>query len=262
MTNARRRTRRLLAAALACAGLGGAAAPVQAATSSVSTNWAGYAATGKKFRHVSGTWVVPTVDCTSGSGYSAAWVGLGGFDETSQALEQTGTEADCDSTGRAHYSAWYELVPNPAVTVAMTVRPGDRVSASVDVVGTRVQLRLRNLTTGASFVKTARKSSPDTSSAEWIVEAPSSCDSAGSCRQLALGDFGTVAFTNASATSAAGHTGTITDPAWRHTRIELSPGQDPGPGRGFTRLSTGAGAVTSSVSATGRSFSITYHAGQ
>jgi Peptidase A4 family len=251
---------RLLVAALTCTGLGAAAAPVRAATTSVSSNWAGYAVTGRTFRHVTGTWVVPTLDCSSGAGYSAAWVGLGGYAETSQALEQTGTEADCNGRGAAHYSAWYELVPSPAVTGGMTVRAGDRISASVDVLGTRVRLHLSNLTTGASLTKSARMSSPETSSAEWIVEAPSACDAADRCSQLPLGDFGTVSFTRAAATTAAGHTGAISDPAWRRTRIALDAGRDPGPGPGrhFVDLGASGGATASTLSSAGRSFSISY----
>ena len=38
-------------------------------------------------------------------------------------------------------------------------------------------------------------SNPDTSSAEWIAEAPSQCDGSGSCQPLPLADFGTVQFT-------------------------------------------------------------------
>src|SRR3954465_6505374 len=163
-----------LIAAWACAGLLSGPAPAGAATTT-STNWAGYAVTGRTFRHVTGTWVVPTVDCTSGSGDTAAWVGLGGYSSSSQVLEQTGTEADCANGGTARYSAWYELVPAAAQTIKMTVRPGDHVSASVDVPGTLVTLNLRDTSTGAAFTKATRMSSPDTTSAEWILEAPAAC---------------------------------------------------------------------------------------
>ena len=58
---------------------------------------------------------------------------------------------------------------------------------------------------------------PDTSSAEWIAEAPSQCDSTSSCTPLPLADFGTVQFTGASAT-ANGHTGSIDDSNWSSQR--------------------------------------------
>ena len=42
--------------------------------------------------------------------YSSVWVGLGGYAQTSRALEQIGTEADCSAAGQATYSAWFEVV--------------------------------------------------------------------------------------------------------------------------------------------------------
>ena len=102
-----------------------------AADASISSNWAGYAVVGaggvtRHFTRVAGDWVEPTVDCIAGSNtYSAFWVGIGGYSQSSKALEQTGTEADCDSNGDAHYYAWYELVPHGPVTVSLSVSPGD-----------------------------------------------------------------------------------------------------------------------------------------
>ncbi|HEY3020092.1 MAG TPA: G1 family glutamic endopeptidase [Solirubrobacteraceae bacterium] len=101
------------------------AAPAGAATvEATSSNWAGYAVArkGTRFKRVSGSWVQPAVDCTGDRSYSAYWVGLGGYRTTSNALEQVGTAADCDSTGAAHYTAWYELVPAAAVTMKLGVR--------------------------------------------------------------------------------------------------------------------------------------------
>src|SRR5271156_2413075 len=70
----------------------------------MSSNWAGYAVTGTskspvRFRTVSAHWVQPSVPCTSGQSYSGFWVGLGGYRQSSQALEQIGTDADCSSSG-------------------------------------------------------------------------------------------------------------------------------------------------------------------
>src|SRR5690242_19740126 len=107
------------------------------ADSQKSSNWSGYAAHGNgvRFRHISGEWRVPKVNCSSGvTTYSAMWLGLGGFSLTSNALEQTGTEADCD--GHApHYAAWYELVPAPSHTLGLAVHPGDLMRAEVTVQG-------------------------------------------------------------------------------------------------------------------------------
>src|SRR3954452_21881383 len=109
----------------------------RAATTETSSNWAGYAVrkSGVTFRHVTATWTQRAVDCSTSSGrsYSAYCVGLGGFSQTSQALEQIGTDADCTSAGSAKYIAWYELVPSASVNISsLTIHPGDRMSASVD----------------------------------------------------------------------------------------------------------------------------------
>jgi hypothetical protein len=249
-----------LAASLAGAGSGPTTEARAAATRTVvSSNWAGYAVTGRSFRRVSGAWTVSAQSCTGGeASYSAAWVGLGGYSPTSRALEQIGTEADCSSSGRVTYSAWSELVPANARTIKMKVRPGDRISASVDVTGNQVVLRLRNLTRGTSSTRTARMSAPDVSSAEWIVEAPSGCDSNGSCQELPLGDFGTVRFTQAQATTTAGHAGTIRDAAWSTTKLILS--QDGSSGRGFAGVSSQRGALASALASAGGSFAVSYDA--
>src|SRR5207248_11432616 len=198
-----------------------AAAPATAAAATASTtssNWAGYAVTSQsssqaiRFRRATGTWVVPSGSCTRGSpSYSAAWIGLGGFDESSTALEQIGTEFDCTGSGRSSYSAWYELVPAASHTIHMRVRPGDTMAATVQVNGTRVTLRLRDRTRGTSFSATKRMSAPDVTSAEWIVEAPSGCDRSNNCVQLPLSDFGTLSFVHVAATTTGGHTGAISD---------------------------------------------------
>src|SRR6266542_1976121 len=68
-------------------------------SSGVSTNWSGYAVTvsSTTFASVTGTWVQPTVDCSTATGqaYSAFWVGLGGATDGSETLEQIGTDENC-----------------------------------------------------------------------------------------------------------------------------------------------------------------------
>jgi hypothetical protein len=228
-------------------------------TSAVTSNWAGYAVTGAKYRRVTGSWVVPKGTCTSGSSNaSAAWIGLGGFSESSQALEQTGTELDCTSSGRAQYSAWYELVPAASVTIPMKVHAGDKISASVTVVKTQVSLVLSNRTTGKRFAKTLRMPvTPDVTSADWILEAPSVCSGNGNCRILPLTDFGTMQFSNSSATSTGGHTGGPGHSAWTSNMLTLSDGASNGP---FTS-SAGESAVPSALSSHGSAFSVTFQQG-
>jgi hypothetical protein len=259
----------------ACAALG--AAPVDAAApsatlsnttldvtaGSVSSNWAGYVATGPdaasatSFTSVSSRWVQPRARCSSGlPSYSAFWVGLGGASSTSTALEQIGTAGDCNARGKVSYYMWYELVPAPSVPIKYKVFPGNVVEATVNVVGTRVTLQIRNLTRRTRFTKVLRTSSPELSSAEWIAEAPSSCDSSGRCVVLPLADFGTVSFTHASSTADA-HTGTIGDAAWSASPIELvsdAQAVDPA-GNPFA-----IGAVPSALSSDGAEFSVDWAA--
>jgi hypothetical protein len=109
--------------AILCAGFGATSAQASRAhavasidpETSATSDWAGYVVGGAEttatFTSVSAKWVQPAVSCaTRRSSYSAFWVGLGGASDTSQALEQIGTEADCRA-GKPAYSMWYELVP-------------------------------------------------------------------------------------------------------------------------------------------------------
>jgi hypothetical protein len=234
-----------------------------------SQNWAGYVVhskKGQKFSSVSGSWTQPAVSATSGPGYSAFWVGIGGASSRSKALEQIGTSADVVN-GKTHYSAWYELVPAPETKLNLAIHPGNHISAHVGVNGTNVTVSLSDQTTGQSVTKTLKMSNPDTSSAEWIAEAPSSEQSGGALQILPLADFNKVTFTGASAT-AGGHTGSISNPDWSVQKTALSSSGGVGfPGGGTFTSGLGvlptqslAGASPSRLSESGRSFSVAYSA--
>jgi Peptidase A4 family len=252
----------LAAAAATLAALAAPAGAGAVTSTATSSNWAGYAisGTGLRLRRVASTWVQPTTACTATGRrrYSAAWLGLGGYHTTSRALEQIGTEADCTAAGTPSYSAWYELVPAAPVAIPLTVRPGDTLSASVTVTGHTVKLYLANRTRGTVFTKRLTADRVDVTSAEWIVEAPSACYGS-VCAALPLADFGTTSFAGARATTALGHSGAITDPAWAATAINLGAG---GGGRpGGHRFASGAGlaaAVPGDLAATGDGFTVTY----
>jgi Peptidase A4 family len=223
----------------------------------VSSNWAGYAVSGPsvRFKTVSAQWVQPSVTCAGRPGYSGFWVGLGGYHQTSNALEQIGTEADCSASGGADYFAWYELVPKSPVDLRLAIRPGDRIATSVTVSGQHVRLALRDLTTRASYVTTQRASAIDVSSAEWIAEAPSVCYGQ-SCHVLPLANFGSVAFSAVSATATNGHKGSISDSAWSPTALELlgfSGGLVPAR---FGRPATAATATPTALTAAGSAFTV------
>jgi hypothetical protein len=256
------RTRTLLAGALILLafGLVNAGTAAAAVTPETSANWSGYAVTGStpaapaKFTRVFAAWVQPAATCAPGQAtYSAFWVGLGGFNPGSQALEQVGTDTDCSVGGQVSYSVWYELVPAASVTVKLAIRPGD---SSVAVSGKSVKVNITNYTLKKSFTKKLTMKSPDVSSAEWIAEAPSVCTRSGNCTPLPLTNFGSVTFVSASAT-AAGHTGSVSDPSWTATAISLGPsggvGQNPLGGAAQT-----GGATPGALSATGSSFGVAW----
>jgi Peptidase A4 family len=229
----------------------------------LSTNWAGYVITGTsrasvRFKSVSAHWVQPAVNCTGGQGDSGFWVGLGGYRQRSRALEQVGTEADCSSSGGADDFAWFELVPKSPVTLRLKVRPGDGIAASVTVKGRSVRLALRDLTTGARFLTTQRTSVIDVASAEWIAEAPSACNGGGSCRVLPLADFGSVAFSQAHATSTHGLAGPIGASEWSATALELLDlGSRLGPARRLGSSGAVATAAPTSLTSAGSAFTVT-----
>src|SRR6201985_1010563 len=110
-----------------------------------SSNWFGYSQGtleqgSKLFNSISGDWTVPAAtQPTAGTAEASSdWIGIGGgcvdagCTVTDSTLIQTGTEQDVDATGAPSYSAWWELVPAPSITVSnMTVSPGDHMHASV-----------------------------------------------------------------------------------------------------------------------------------
>ncbi len=253
------------AAAMACGLCASTAAAATVEPTASSANWAGYVAesdassgSDEQFSKVSASWVQPTANCSSGQGSSAFWVGLGGADGGSNALEQAGTEADCSSSGSPSYFAWYELLPAAPVRLGVAVQPGDHISTAVSVNASAVTITLTDNTTGSSATKNLQMDNPDVSSAEWIAEAPSDCDGSGDCQPLSLADFGSVAFTNASAT-ANGHTGTISDPAWSAEATLLNGGGISAAGfGGFGGGQSTAGAAPSSLSSDGSSFSVAW----
>ena len=160
-------------------------------TISTRTNWSGYAVTGSRFTSVSASWKQPTATC-SGTAYSSFWVGLDG--DTSNTVEQTGTDADCSGSSPQYY-AWYEMYPKFPVNLSQPVSPGDTMTASVTTDGRgNFTLTISDTTRGWTNTKTARLKSAKLSSAEVIAEAPSSSGGV-----LPLANFGTVNFTAAKA---------------------------------------------------------------
>jgi hypothetical protein len=116
-------------------------------------------------------------------------------------LIQIGTEQDFIG-GQAVYSAWYEILPDAAITIdSIVVSAGDRVEASVALVDAASNIwmvSLSDLTSGQRFSHNLSYASNRTS-AEWIVERPDVNNQISS-----LADFGTVTFTGCSADFGSG----------------------------------------------------------
>lgn len=150
--------------------------PIRNVTISYNTIWAGYAVTGTDFTYAQGSWVVTAVDCTKTPNTdSSEWVGIDGW--SSNTVEQTGTDADCNGKTPFYY-VWYEFYPlNTVVINDVSIATGDKFSASVTYEGSNEYLiALTNETTGQGFTKEVEFKGADGSgvpprnSAEWIEE--------------------------------------------------------------------------------------------
>ena len=223
--------------------------PLPVLDTAYSTNWSGYAAetnlttpASNVVTQVSGAWKVPTVTGKS-NGYSSVWVGIDGY--SSNSVEQLGTEQDTSRTGATTYYAWWEMYPNPSVEIAsMKISPGDSISASVTYGSSAYTLQMTDITTSQSF-STTQTATAQRSSAEWIVEAPSS-----SSGVLPLANFGTATFSGAQAT-INGITGAIDNNNWQNTSIDMETNSR-------TILDQTSGLTDTTSSPITSSFSVTY----
>jgi hypothetical protein len=162
-------------------------APGVRANANQSSNWFGYSQGtleqgSKLFNAISGDWTVPAATPhTSGQAEASSdWIGIGGgcvdagCTLTDSTLIQTGTEQDVDATGAPSYSAWWELVPAPSITISMTVSPGDHMHASISEVVNDADvwsIAIQDVTKGESFSTTVPYPSTH-ATAEWIEETP------------------------------------------------------------------------------------------
>jgi hypothetical protein len=161
-----------------------------------SSNWAGYAVTGRShaFRSVSASWIQPRANCKTGKGRRLAsfWVGLDGANSNS--VEQLGTDSDCHGK-TASYFAWWEMFPAASVNLPNRVHPGDHLSASVTFRGTRTYvLFIRDATRHWHRTIIKNQAGLARSSAEVIAESPAMLIG-GQIVIQNLADFGNVRFT-------------------------------------------------------------------
>lgn len=133
------------------------------------------------------------------------------------------------------------MYPKASIEIPMVINPGDTIIAEVNyTVAGNFSLTLKDTKTGKIFSTPQMSSKALRSSAEWIVEAPSSG------RVLPLANFGTVNLSNSSAT-LNGRTGTISNQNWKNDPITM------------VSASGAKEAVPSALSMDGSSFSVTWY---
>jgi hypothetical protein len=237
----------------------------------ITPNWAGYVAGGTtgsptNFTSVTGTWTVPPATCGSGLNgtLSTEWVGLGGY--TTKRQEEIGTDTNCDANGKPVYFAWFELVPFISYTIkGEPVQAGDTMTGLVKILTpSLVELQIQDQTRNWTWSRNITFSPMDTSTAEWITEAPATCLRF-VCSEANLANFGTVTMRNISATTANGKSGTLTNPDWNVTALQLIPSKltipslDPEAVASSTgKASSPAGATPGQYSSDGSSFDTTW----
>jgi hypothetical protein len=161
-------------------------APIALLKANQSTNWFGYnqgaLEPGKTLFHsITANWTVPTASQhkKGEDEFSSTWAGIGGgcVDAsclvTDNTLIQAGTEQDVIG-GKAQYSAWWEVIPAPSITINMTVAPRDRMHLDIHETVPNSELwsiTLSDVTRHETFTQTVPY--PSTyGSAEWIEETP------------------------------------------------------------------------------------------
>lgn len=153
---------------------GGTVLPVSS-NAAASFNWSGYAdtsTTAGEFTAVSGKWVTPAVRCGREDQLTSEWVGLDGFG--TETVEQDGTISWCFEHHPVYFT-WYEMYPAGTVEVGTTLRPYDRIAASVTDTAGSYSLKLTDYSHPAdSFAETATCAAATCldESAEWIAERP------------------------------------------------------------------------------------------
>jgi hypothetical protein len=184
----------------------GHATRIKGLTKVESSNWSGYADTGKAYKTVTASWTEPKASCTSTNSLAAFWVGIDGY--SSSSVEQDGTLIECDG-GSAFYFSWWEMYPsNDVQVVGESVKAGDHISASVVRSGTSYTLKVTDSTHPANSFSTTQSCSCANTSAEWIAEAPS--DSSGVVPLAHFSKF-TVTGATVKTTSKSGVISSFTD---------------------------------------------------
>ncbi len=140
-----------------------------------SGNWSGYIVGNGPYSAATGTFTVPSLNPgDSASSAFAEWVGIDGFDNTSLIQAGIGEQVDPYNTSLVEITPWWEILPAPETPITtLSISAGDQVTVTIDQVSSSVwSISLTDDTTGARFTTDQTYTGPATS-AEWIVEAPS-----------------------------------------------------------------------------------------
>ncbi len=139
------------------------------------------------------------------------------------------------------------MYPNPSHTITtVAIHVGDTINASVTYIGNnQYTLSLTNVSVSPqqSFTTTQTLSGAARSSAEWIAEAPSSWSGV-----LPLANYGSMTFSNATATSSDGTTSTsgpIDSSSFSATAITMQDGRATSTPGSLTDSGTGSSATSS-----------------
>ncbi|KAJ7194249.1 peptidase A4 family-domain-containing protein [Mycena pura] len=159
------------------------------------------------YQSVTGTLVVPHLQPATGGAIEgiyggSAWVGLDGM-TCQTSLMATGIQfIYFNQTILAN--AWTEVYPNPSVDItSMTVNAGDTIKLTLTATSTTTGTAVvENLSNGQSSTVDITSPSPlCLANAEWIVE-----DFEEGTFLMPFANFGTITFTDASATTRSGST--------------------------------------------------------
>lgn len=195
-----------------------------------SFNWSGYAAFTNKYKplkgsvsSVSGHWTVPKLSPSHHDAYCTCWVGIDGYSNTT--VEQIGTQYEWVN-GRQDNFAWIAMYPDHTKEIFdFPVSPKDIICGSVSYTGKTSQgqdefmLRLINYTKQVYTEHLMSTPPVKRTSAEWIVEAPSTN------KILPLAHFSPITFSECIAT-IKNTSRPIDSKYWKHERIYMLTNED------------------------------------
>jgi Peptidase A4 family len=145
-----------------------------------SSNWAGYAILGGPYTVVTGTFTVPRL--AAGTPFYdrvAEWVGVDGASSSDLSLIQAGVSEYSDPVGNTGFDVqpWWEILPADVTNITtVTVKAGQRVTVTIwELPGAKWEINLTDDNTGESYATPPEQFDGPRSSAEWIVEATTTC---------------------------------------------------------------------------------------